>query len=239
MRKIIIAIMSISIAIAAIFISLLEFKQEYFAISIFFMVSLSIPTYFYLIRKTNPTKAIKTILILSIFSMIIETVGVLTGFPYGFFFYTQYLGPRIGVVPWTVSFGWVPLVIASWALTERLLKNQTSILKKVAAGSAIITIFDLVLDPGAVALKFWFWHSPGAYYNVPVINFFGWLLSGFIGMTIILKLLKTEKPNNNLLLTAFLGNIFWTFIAIMNGMLIPIVLGIAITLFLSKIIFLE
>jgi len=239
MKKIIIAVMSISIALAAIFISLLEFKQEYFAISIFFMVSLSIPTYFYLIRKTNPTKAIKTILILSIFSMIIESIGVLTGFPYGFFFYTQYLGPRIGVVPWTVSFGWVPLVIASWALTERLLKNQTSILKKAVAGSVIITIFDLVLDPGAVALKFWFWHSPGAYYNVPVINFFGWLLSGFTGMTILLKALKTEKPNNNLLLTAFLGNIFWTFIAIMNGMVIPIVLGIAITVSLSKIIFLE
>jgi len=239
MRRIIIAVMSISIAIAAIFISLVEFKKEYFAISIFFMVSLSIPTYFYLIRKTNPTKAITAIIILSIFSMVIETIGVLTGFPYGFFFYTPNLGPKIGVVPWTVSFGWVPLVIASWALTERHLKAQTSILKKALAGSVIITIFDLVLDPGAVALKFWFWHYPGAYYNVPVINFFGWLLSGFIGMTIILKLLKTEKPNNNLLLTAFLGNIFWTFIAIMNGMVIPIVLGIAITVFLSKIIFLE
>ena len=239
MKKIIIAVMSISIAIAAIFISLLEFKQEYFAISIFFMVSLSIPTYFYLIRKTNPTKAITTILTLSIFSMVIETVGVLTGFPYGFFFYTPNLGPKIGVVPWTVSFGWVPLVIASWTLTERLLKNQTSILKKAIAGSVIITIFDLVLDPGAVALNFWFWSSHGAYYNVPISNFFGWILSGFIGMAIILKLLKNEKPNNNLLLTAFLGNIFWTFIAIMNGMTIPAVVGIVLTIFLSKIIFLE
>ncbi len=239
MRKIIIAVMSISIAIAAIFISLVEFKQEYFAISIFFMVSLSIPTYFYLIRKTNPTKAITAILILSIFSMIIESIGVLTGLPYGLFSYTTNLGPKIGVVPWTVSFGWVPLVIASWTLTERLLKNQTSILKKVVAGSVIITIFDLVLDPSAVALNFWIWSPQGTYYNVPISNFFGWLLSGFIGMTIILKTLKTEKPNNNLLLTAFLGNIFWTFIAIMAGMVAPAVLGVAITVFLSKIIFLE
>jgi len=239
MRRIIIAVMSISIAIAAIFISLVEFKKEYFAISIFFMVSLSIPTYFYLIRRTNPTKAITTILILSIFSMIIESIGVLTGLPYGSFSYTQSLGPKIGVVPWTVSFGWVPLVIASWALTDRLIKNQTSILKKALVGSVIITIFDLVLDPGAVALNFWVWSPQGAYYNVPISNFVGWLLSGFIGMIIILKALKTEKPNNDLLLTAFFGNIFWTFIAIMGGMVMPAVLGIAITVFLSKIIFLE
>ncbi|KYC44366.1 MAG: hypothetical protein APG12_01176 [Candidatus Methanofastidiosum methylothiophilum] len=239
MRNIIIAVMSISIAIAAIFISLLEFKNEYFAISIFFMVFLSFPTYFYLIIKTNPTKAISTILILSIFSMIIETIGVLTSFPYGSFSYTQSLGPKIGVVPWTVSFGWVPLVIASWTLTERLINTETSILKKAVLGSVTITIFDLVLDPGAVALKFWVWSPQGVYYNVPISNFVGWLLSGFIGMIIILTTLKTEKPNNNLLLTAFFGNIFWTFIAIMGGMTIPLVIGIILTIFLAKILFLE
>jgi len=239
MKKIIIAVMSIFIAIAAIFISLVEFKQEYFAISIFFMVFLSIPTYFYLIKKTSSIKAIKTILTLSLFSMIIETIGVLTGIPYGLFSYTQSLGAKIGVVPWTVSFGWVPLVIASWTLTERFLKNQTSILKKAIVGSVILTIFDLVLDPGAVVLKFWVWVPQGVYYNVPISNFLGWIFSGFIGMILILKLMKNEKPDNNLLLTAFFGNIFWTVIAIMGGMTIPMVVGIALTIFLSKIIFLK
>jgi putative membrane protein len=203
------------------------------------MVFLSIPTYFYLIKKTSSIKAIKTILILSLFSMIIETIGVVTGIPYGFFSYTQSLGAKIGVVPWTVSFGWVPLVIASWTLTDRFLKNQTSILKKAIVGSVIITIFDLVLDPGAVALNFWVWSPQGVYYNVPISNFLGWIFSGFIGMIIILKIMKNEKPDNNLLLTAFFGNIFWTFIAIMGGMTIPMVLGIALTIFLSKIIFLK
>ncbi len=236
MKRVIISIFSVAIAVAAVLISLVEFKPEYYTISVFFMVSLSIPTYFILIKKTDRNKAVKAILALSIFSMVIETIGVLTGLPYGQFTYGERLGAKIGVIPWTVSFGWVPLVIAAWALTEMHFKKY-SILKKSLAGAVILTIFDLVLDPGSAALNFWEWTPEGIYYTVPVLNYLGWIFSGFIGMLIILAILKDEKPHRYLLLTAFFGNIFWTFIALMEQMLIPLVIGIALTAFLAKIIF--
>lgn len=236
MKRLIISLFSVAIAVAAILISLVEFKPEYYTISVFFMVSLSIPAYFVLIKKTDQNKALKAILALSIFSMAIETVGVLTGFPYGQFTYGERLGAKIGVIPWTVSFGWVPLVIAAWALTEMYLKKLSTV-KKSMAGAAILTIFDLVLDPGSAALNFWQWTSEGIYYTVPVSNYLGWLFSGFIGMLIIIKILKDETPHRYLLLTAFFGNIFWTSIALMEGMLIPLVIGIALTAILAKIIF--
>lgn len=240
MKNAIILISSIIIALSAFFISLIEFREEYILISVFFMVILCLPTYYFFVKKTEIKLSIMTILALSAFSMIIETIGVLTGFPYGFFSYTDSLGQKIGVIPWTVSFGWVPLVIASWALSKSFLKKQKLLLlKQIILGSLILMIFDLVLDPGSVALNFWKWIPEGIYYGVPLSNYFGWIFSGLIGMTIISLIMKDHKQHKYFLITAYLGNIFWTVVVTINLMIIPAIIGIIITAFLSNKIFFE
>ena len=202
------------------------------------MIALCIPTYYYFIKKTNTKKAIITIIALSVFSMIIETIGVLTGFPYGFFTYTEKLGTSIGVIPWTVSFGWVPLVIAAWSLTQEHVKTKKhNLLKKVIIGAFILMIFDVVLDPGSVAMNFWEWHPEGIFYGVPLSNYAGWIFSGILGMLIITPIMRDEKPSNDFLITAYLGNIFWTMITLMNLMIIPAIVGVIITIILTKKIF--
>lgn len=240
MKKKILLVASIIIVLSAFFISLIEFKEEYISISVFFMVLLCVPTYYYFIKKTNAKKAILAILVLSVFSMVIETIGVLTGFPYGFFSYTDNLGAKIGVIPWTLSFGWVPLVIASWALVKTFVKKQKFVfIKQIILGAVILAVFDLVLDPGSVALNFWEWTPPGIYYGIPLSNYLGWLFSGIIGMIIINLIMNKEKQDNDFLITAYLGNLFWTIVVILNQMIIPSILGIAISVFLAKKIFFE
>ncbi len=238
MKKTILIIASIIIALSAFFISSLEFREEYIPISIFFMIALCIPTYYFFIKKTNTKRAIITLLALSIFSMIIETIGVITGFPYGFFTYTDKLGGSVGVIPWTVSFGWVPLVIAAWTIAqERVKKTGYELIKKIILGAFILMLFDVVLDPGSVALNFWEWHPPGIFYGVPLSNYAGWIFSGIIGMLIITLIMKKEKPSNDFLITAYLGNTFWTVVTLTNGMIVPGIVGIIITTYLSKKIY--
>ena len=238
MKKTIILIASIIIALSAFFISILEFREEYVPISIFFIIALCVPTYYFFIKKTNTKRAIITLLALSIFSMIIETIGVITGFPYGFFTYTDKLGGSVGVIPWTVSFGWAPLVIAAWTIVqEHVKKTSYELIKKIVLGALILMLFDVVLDPGSVALNFWEWHPPGIFYGVPLSNYAGWLFSGIIGMLIITIIMKKEKPSNDFLITAYLGNTFWTVVTLINGMIVPGIVGVIITIVLTKKIF--
>ena len=229
-KKNVFLISSLIVILSAFFISLIEYKDEYALISMFFMIFLSFPTYYFFIKKHNKLNAIKIIVFLSLLSMVIETIGILTGFPYGYFNYTNKLGPKIFVIPITLSFGFVPLVIASWYLVDNLkLKN---ILNKIIIGTLLLVIFDLVIDPGAVALNFWEWDVKGFYYGIPFSNFLGWIFTSFISMSIIFYLMKEKANSIYLIYTAFIGNLFWLTVVIINKMIIPSIIGLILMVYM-------
>ena len=92
--------------------------QDY--ISLLPMLLLSIPAYAGIVWRQD-TRALCFLILISVYATAIEATSVLTGFPYGFFVYSDVLGTKIaGVVPWAVSFGWVPLVIAAGTLSSRV-----------------------------------------------------------------------------------------------------------------------
>jgi putative membrane protein len=41
------------------------------------------------------------------------------------------------------------------------------------------------LDPGAVALGFWEYYPPGAFYGVPLSNYVGWVLSATVAVVLL------------------------------------------------------
>jgi len=231
------------VALSAFFVVLLDYQSSYVLISTLFMVVLAIPCYCYFVKATK-RKGLVVLLLLSFFSMFIETLGVVTGFPYGFFNYTDKLGFFVGVIPWTVSFGWVPLVIASWFLTEDFFNNKSWInknnrdwfllLKKVVVGGFVLMVFDLVLDPGSISINFWEWGINGFYYGIPFSNFLGWIFSGAIGVLIIYLFVKDKfGMSSNVLFSAFFGNLFWTVIVIMQGFVVPSIIGVSLLFYLG------
>lgn len=233
-KKRIFIVSALIILISGFFISQLDYREEYAFISMFFMIFITLPTYYFFIIKHNKFNAIKVLIILSLFSMVIETIGILTGFPYSFFTYTNNLGPKIFVIPITLSFGFVPLVIASWYLIEKFkLKN---LFIKIFYGALILILFDLVLDPAAVVLNFWEWEINGLYYGVPLVNYLGWLFTGLISMFIIFYFMKEKPKSDYLIYTALMGNLFFTMVVIMNLMIIPSIIGIIISFYLCYII---
>lgn len=126
--------------------------------------------------------------ILSIFGYVIESIGVVTCFPYWCFAYSEQMGAKLfHLVPIALAFTWPPLVIAMWSIVKylqsRFLFANIVLIITWAIGLVLV---DLILDPIAVVMWlrsytqsqwWWFW--------VPWTNFAGRLLSGTIWISIL------------------------------------------------------
>jgi putative membrane protein len=158
--------------------------------SIVSVVLLALPA-FYGFYKLYGTRSLYSIIAVGFFALTIETIGISTGFPYGEFQYTLPIGSKIfGLTPWTVFIAWTPLVIGSFVLAHRSFKQWWS---RFLVYLGLLVSVDTVLDPGAVARGLWTYTNGGDFYNVPLENFAGWLLSGTIAYLIITFILKNKK----------------------------------------------
>ncbi len=132
---------------------------------------------------TLERKGVAALLGLTAYTYAVEFVGVETGFPYGSFEYGIELGPMVlGTVPLGLPAFFFPLVLNSYLLvlllSERRKAGPLGPVARVLAALAAVLAIDAVLDPAAVALGFWQYTPPGAYYGVPLSNYLGWVLSG-------------------------------------------------------------
>ncbi len=125
--------------------------------------------------------------VLVLFSWGIELVGVYTGFPYGEFEYLIDLGPMLfDAVPVALPVFYFPILLNSYLLCALVLgERMQSLPIRFLSVLAVVITMDLVLDPGAVALGFWGWEAGGAYYDVPVQNYIGWVISGTVAVAIL------------------------------------------------------
>ena len=118
---------------------------------------------------------------------IIENIGVLTGFPFGRYHFTDLMGPKLFFVPVFLGLAYLGMGYLSWTLARVILGDVNSPL----TGSRVVTLplvagfimvaWDLAMDPiWGTVLHAWVWQDGGAYFGVPVSNFLGWYLDVFI-----------------------------------------------------------
>ncbi|MBI3175922.1 MAG: carotenoid biosynthesis protein [Chloroflexi bacterium] len=124
-----------------------------------------------------------------------EFVGSHTGLPFGRYSYTDVLQPQLGDVPLLIPLAWLMMLPPAWAVADLLAPRGPRWGKAVVAALAF-TAWDLFLDPQMVAWDFWRWHEPGAYFGIPLLNYFGWLLVSFL---ITCAALPTGLPRGGLL----------------------------------------
>ncbi len=177
--------------------------------------------------------------VLGLFALAIESLAIITGFPYGHFSYSEQLGYKIaGVVPWTVFFAWTPLMLAAYVCVRKLFDR---IYIRIGALAVLLVVFDLVLDPGAVRMKFWMFDEKGWFYGVPFSNFIGWIFSGLLGAVILELFVMRIRPllptPVQLMQSGFLTVFYWTFVALFTEMYIPFLIGIAVIVFLAIVYF--
>lgn len=120
--------------------------------------------------------AAATVLILG-FS--IETVGVLTGFPFGRYYYTEIMQPQIGVVPIAITTAWVMIVLASFYTAHFIIRQlwpDRGLPTIIVAGAVLAVLSDMMMEPVAVYVQnYWTWQDRGPYYGIPTANFIAWI----------------------------------------------------------------
>jgi uncharacterized membrane protein len=117
-------------------------------------------------------------------SLLFESVGVATGWVYGPYHYTNQLGPKfLGLVPFLIPVAWFMMSYPSFVIADRLVpsgwKRWQRVLAVAAVGGLVMTAWDLIMDPIMVAGGHWVWDVKGAYFGIPLQNFWGWWLTIF------------------------------------------------------------
>lgn len=124
------------------------------------------------------------IVLLTVYTYVIEIIGVSTGFPYGEFEYGVSLGPMFFDVPIALPLFFIPLVFNSYLLSILLFDFTDRRILRIPAVVLIVILIDMILDPAAVSLGLWS-YSQGIYYGVPIQNYAGWILSATVATVLI------------------------------------------------------
>jgi len=180
-------------------------------------------------------RAVSAALVIGVLTWLAEAIGTATGFPFSEYYYTDQLQPQAAHVPLLIPIAWMMILPSAWAIsqiiTQHLIKRdmpnpnppenpgrdfpspiwgegQIVLVKRglFALISALaLTAWDLGLDPQMVGWGLWVWPNGGLYFGIPLMNFFGWLLTAFIGTLVVWWLIAPSPgpalPTDQLLLT--------------------------------------
>jgi putative membrane protein len=123
----------------------------------------------------------------TVISACAELTGTKTGWPFGGYEYTDFLGPKLlGRVPVAVPLSWFSMGFASFVLAGAIAAQRgwrRHTLWSIVLGTWLLTAWDLVLDPSMAApqmqyVHFWIWHESGPYFGMPLRNLAGWFATG-------------------------------------------------------------
>ncbi len=121
-------------------------------------------------------------------SNIMENMGVLTGFPFGPYHYSDVLGPKLFQVPLLIGPAYFGTGYVSWVLANILLDSDRRRDRRATIGVPLVSSFimvawDVGIDPGSSTVgKIWIWHQGGGYFGVPFTNYLGWYLTVWLFM---------------------------------------------------------
>jgi uncharacterized membrane protein len=116
-----------------------------------------------------------------------ESLSLRTGFPFGYYRFTELMGPKLFDLPILLALAYVGMGYLSWVLAVVILDCQNEPLsgRKIVllplAASFVMTAWDFSMDAVWADIDHaWVWRDGGPYYGVPTRNFFGWFLTVYI-----------------------------------------------------------
>ncbi|MEZ4414494.1 MAG: carotenoid biosynthesis protein [Gemmatimonadota bacterium] len=169
--------------------AVMRFYQMSFEVSAQAHIVVALLTALFALRRAAGWRWLRALLATSGLAFLSEWVGTGYGLPFGPYRYTGLLGPRIGGrVPWSIPISWFLMALPSFLLARHAFRRRGRALRLVA-GAALLTIWDLALDPAMSHLiPYWVWGEPGPYYGMPLVNLVGWMLTGLVLMMVLERL---------------------------------------------------
>jgi uncharacterized membrane protein len=136
-------------------------------------------------------KGLAFLLITSVTGFMFEILGTSTGFPFGKYYYTDFLGPKVLGVPEVVPLVWFVIAYLTFSIARNILKTQSiswNALAKLALLAAFGAVaWDFLVDPMFSSYGYWVW--TGQFFplpeldGIPLTNFVGW----FVLVTLMLS----------------------------------------------------
>jgi uncharacterized membrane protein len=121
------------------------------------------------------------------FGTLAEIVSLRTGFPFGHYYFTDVMGPKIFQLPLLLALAYLGIGYVAWILAllilgyaDKPIRGSGVFLLPLLA-SLIMLSWDLSMEPDWATLDHaWIWRDGGAYFGVPVTNFLGWFLVAYL-----------------------------------------------------------
>src|ERR1700692_1340956 len=134
-------------------------------------------------------------------SNFMENLSIVTGFPFGHYYYSDALGPKLFSVPVLIGPAYFGTGYVAWALANVFLdgadrrKDWLSVVGLPVVAAFIMASWDFCLDPTAATIgKQWIWQNGGGYFGVPYGNFLGWILTVYVFYQIFALYLSKQDP---------------------------------------------
>ncbi|MGD0136782.1 MAG: carotenoid biosynthesis protein [Bryobacteraceae bacterium] len=116
-----------------------------------------------------------------------ESLSIRTGFPFGHYVFTSFMGPKVLQVPVLLLLAYLGVGYCSWILSILILgyRNKALTLPRVIAlpllASFIMVLWDLSMEAIWSTLDHaWIWRNGGSFFGVPLSNFLGWYFTAFL-----------------------------------------------------------
>lgn len=132
-----------------------------------------------------------------------EILSLKTGFPFGHYYFTAVMGPKLFQLPVLLALAYVGMGYISWILAL-LITNSTfdsrsgrRLVIVPLIASFIMVAWDLSMEPEwATVDKAWVWTNGGPYFGVPISNFLGWYLTSCIFYQLFALFLRNRAPES-------------------------------------------
>jgi putative membrane protein len=181
------------------FFGILSDQNEFFLSTTPYVLSLTL-LLLILNHDLSDKKSKIGLILIFLFGLIVEILGVNYGLFFGEYNYGANLGPKIYEVPYVIGFNWVLLIIATGSISDKLIKGKE--IYKILFASFLMVLIDLLIEKSAPKLDFWeFVISP-----VPFSNYLWWFIFSIGFQYIFFKTVKTKEYNlsSNILVIQFL-----------------------------------
>jgi len=193
-RKILISIIVVLYTVGAIGILLPQYRNLFLSLS---DINLVISFFILIIaRKRKIVGWYLFVLFAVVFGIVIEWIGVHTGYLFGNYEYGQNLGAKIYGIPYVIGLNWALIVISTATLTKHFIRSNY--LAPFFAAS-IMVLFDIIMEPVAINLDFWIWKDG----YIPIYNYVCWFFASLFlqGIYHLFKLNESNKLNDALFVT--------------------------------------
>ncbi|MDC0984467.1 carotenoid biosynthesis protein [Flavobacteriaceae bacterium] len=181
------------------FFGMLSDQNEFFLSTTPYVLSLTL-LLLILNHDLSDKKSKIGLMLIFLFGLIVELLGVNYGLFFGDYSYGDNLGSKIYGVPYVIGFNWVLLIIATGSVSDKLIKGRK--IYKIIFASFLMVFIDLLMEKSAPKLDFWeFVISP-----VPFSNYLWWFIFSLCFQYIFFKTVKTKEYNlsSNILVIQFI-----------------------------------